>query len=100
MPLVKPAYLTDLGATKAATGAFLAFLWCFLTTLVVPVAGAVGSALGASAANIIGTATAVASKVIAIFFMGFDLLTFPSCRRIEITSIVPEGYSAQPPCRG
>src|SRR4051812_34147612 len=68
-PLEKPAYLTGLGATAAAAGVFLTFLWLFFTTFVVPVAGAVESTLGASAANIIGTATAVASKVIAIFFM-------------------------------
>src|SRR3954465_6826849 len=62
-------YLTGAVVVAAAAGVvFLAFLLCFLV-LAVFVAGADGSVFGASAANIIGTATAVANRVMAIFFI-------------------------------
>ena len=68
--LVQRCYLTGatcVGAIEAVV--FFIFL-CFLAVLV---AGAVGSVFGASAANIMGTATAVAKRVIAIVFIFFLL---------------------------
>ena len=59
-------YLVDTACLVAREDVvFFAFL-CFLAVLV---AGAVGSVFGASAAIIMGTATAVARRVIAIFFI-------------------------------